>query len=343
MTPGVNVPPRHGAIEVDAVDLGRVADTVRRVSGAEIAGYAPEFFSSLVSAALSREGMLDVQALLDRFQAESGAVDRFLASLWLGTTSLFRDPGVFQAIRRDVAPILRSRRLARIWIAGCSTGEELYGLAIVLRDEGLLDRCRIHATDVNARALESARRGVYPSTALREGIPRYLASGGRGTLCEIYTAEQGMITFDPSLAANVTFARHDLGLDGPPGHFDLVLCRNVLIWFGTAMRDRALDTLRASLVPGGVLVLGRRETPRDSAVGAPFERLAPDASLWRLTSPPGGATDAEPDAIDIAARGARAGAHPPIPAASAGGAASDPMAAPEPGAALTTECHVASR
>jgi hypothetical protein len=117
----------------------------------------------------------------------------------------------------------------------------------------------------------------------------------------------------------------------------------VLIWFGTAMRDRALMTLRESLAPDGVLVLGRRETPLDSTVGAPFERLAPDASLWRLTSPGGGATDAAPDAIDIAARGAGVGARSRIPAAEAGGPASDPVAAPDPGAAPTAELALAPR
>ena len=339
---------RRSAPAIDADELAKVVAAVRRSHGVRIDGYSPEFLLELVAGAISREGVRDVETLVDRIGTESACGGRFLTSLWIGTTSLFRDPTVFRAIRRDVVPTLRVGQFARIWIAGCSTGEEVYSLAIVLRDAGLLEHCRIYATDVNVDALDVARRGTYPSAAIREAIPRYHLSGGRGTLCEIYTAARGRVVFDPALTANVTFAVHDLGADGRFQEFELILCRNVMIWFGQKLRDAALELLRTSLRPGGTLVLGRRESPHDSPVGLPFERVRAGGSLWRLPLPAGrsapsrGVIARGPDATDIAVRGTTERTRRGIFDASARVAASEQGTPPRPGAVRTAESILAS-
>jgi chemotaxis protein methyltransferase CheR len=285
---------RRGGPPVPDEEITRVLDAVRRSRGSLVDGYSTDFVRGVIGSAISREGVEDVRAFVDRLTVDRDCEERFLSSLWIGTTSFFRDPIAFHAIRRELGARLRAGQYPRIWVAGCSTGEEVYSLAIVLRDEGVLDRCRIYATDVNVRALDTARRGVYPSSTIREGTPRYHASGGRGSLCELYTSAGRGVTFDPSLRANVTFAVHDLGSDGRFQEFDLILCRNVLIWFGPKMRDRTLALLRASLKPDGTLVLGRRENPNDASAEPVFERVAGGTPLWRFAPGAGSAAMTAP-------------------------------------------------
>lgn len=204
-----------------------------------------------------------------------------MRALSINVTTMFRDPIFYQVVRTHVVTLLGAHPFVRIWHAGCSTGEEVYSMAILLHEEGLADRCLLYATDMNDSVLARARRGVYPVDALSHFAGNYQAAGGRGIFSTYYTARFGFALLDPSLRANVVFARHNLVHDGPFHEFDLILCRNVLIFFSYALQVRVHDMLHDSLTPGGMLGLGQREALTGFPSEDSYRRLDPRTSLYR--------------------------------------------------------------
>jgi chemotaxis protein methyltransferase CheR len=206
-------------------------------------------------------------------------MERFLLELTVNVSSMFRDPDFFLALRRDVVPLLATYPLIRVWNVGCSTGEEVYSVAILLIEEQLYDRSRIYATDLNGAVLTRAREGIYPLAAMRDYTANYLRGGGRRSFSEYYTAGHGHAIFHPSLRQNIVFSPHNLVSDGPFNQFHLILCRNVLIYFQPPLQGKVHNLLHESLVPLGVLGLGAKESLR----GTPHESdYAPIDARQRL-------------------------------------------------------------
>ena len=206
---------------------------------------------------------------------------RLLRYLTVGVTEMYRDPAFFQALRAEVVPVLRTYPSIRVWVAGCSTGEEVYALAILLREEGLLDRTLLYASDINPHALQAARDGIYPLARLPQFSDSYRAGGGHSSLADYYTAGYDAAVFDRTLTRNVVFADHSLATDEVFAEMHLISCRNVLIYFNRTLQDRALGLFARSLSPRGFLGLGAKETLRFSAHAARFETFAPDAQIYR--------------------------------------------------------------
>jgi len=186
--------------------------------------------------------------------------DDVLPQLTIGVSEMFRDPAFFRAIRENVVPVLKTFPRVTIWCAGCSTGEEVFSLAILLHEEGLLDRATIFATDINPSALRAAREGIYPADEMKENTRNYLASGGRSVFNTYYTADYGFAKMDKSLLKNVVFSEHNLATDGVFAECQLILCRNVLIYFDPILQNRALDLFMGSIHPSGFLGLGSKES-----------------------------------------------------------------------------------
>jgi chemotaxis protein methyltransferase CheR len=195
-------------------------------------------------------------------------------------SGMFRDPGFFLAFRRRVVPILRTYPHVKIWHAGCATGEEVYAMAILLAEESLYERCQIYATDVSARALESAREGVYDQGEVEDFEVRYRASGGRRRFHDYYSAAYGRIALKGALRKNVVFFQHDLVSDFDIGQVHVILCRNVLIYFGSALRDRVLEMFAGALCRGGFLCLGSSERLRSLHTRS-FDDFAPLERIYR--------------------------------------------------------------
>jgi chemotaxis protein methyltransferase CheR len=193
--------------------------------------------------------------------------------LTVNVTSMFRDPGFYRALRESVVPVLRTYPVVRIWHAGCSTGEEVYSLAILLREEGLYPRCRIYATDMNEKVLRQAQAGIVPLGTMRENTRNYIASGGRRPFAQWYTSTPEGAVLDPALRENVVFALHNLATDTSFNEFNLVLCRNVLIYFSRPLQDRVHRLLASSLVRFGFLALGSKETVRFTSEESRYEEL----------------------------------------------------------------------
>jgi chemotaxis protein methyltransferase CheR len=254
--------------ELETIELQLLTEAVFRRYGLDFRNYATASLRRRVTLAMSEEGVKTISALTDRLLHDPPAMERLLLRLSINVTSMFRDPGFFLALREKVVAHLRSYPFVRIWHAGCSTGEEVYSMAILLSEEGLYDRCRIYATDFNEVALQRARDGIVSLDHMQEYSTNYLRAGGHGTLSDYYTANYGHAIFRQGLRKNIVFSQHNLVTDGSFNEFNLILCRNVMIYFNETLQNRVHDLLYASLRRYGVLGLGRKESLR----GTPHER-----------------------------------------------------------------------
>jgi len=213
--------------------------------------------------------------------ADPACMARLLPCLTVSVSSMFRDPAFFLALREHVVPILRTYPFARLWVAGCSTGEEVHSLAILLHEEGLYERCRIYATDVDESALARAKAGIFPLSAMQEYTRNYQKAGGRGAFAEYYTAGHDAVVFRPYLRDNVVFAAHNLAGDASFNEFHGILCRNVMIYFNRSLQDRVHKLLYDSLAPFGYLGLGHCESVRFSPFESVYEAVSLKERLYR--------------------------------------------------------------
>ena len=220
-------------------------------------------------------------ALRERVLSDPAMFPRLLSYLTVQVSDLFRDAAYFRALREQIVPVLRTYPSLKIWIAGCSTGEEVYSFAILLREEELLDRTILYATDISADALRAAEAGIYPVDRMKTFTENHQASGAPGSLSSFYTAKYGSAVFDRSLRKNVVFADHSLATDTVFAEVQLVSCRNVLIYFERALQDRAIGLFGDALCRRGFLGLGAKETLRFSAHEGLFEPFAPKEKWYR--------------------------------------------------------------
>jgi chemotaxis protein methyltransferase CheR len=194
---------------------------------------------------------------------------------------MFRDPTFFRAFREKVVPLLRTYPFVRIWNAGCSTGEETYSLAILLKEEGLYERTRIYATDINDTVLERAREGEFQLEHMRDYTQNYIQAGGTEAFSSYYSADGDTARFAPELREQIVFAQHNLVSDAPFNFFNAIVCRNVMIYFGKSLQDRVHELFYESLDPFGILALGHKESIRFSKYEERYEALDPQEKLYR--------------------------------------------------------------
>jgi chemotaxis protein methyltransferase CheR len=275
----VNAPEPNSTLE--ALEIELFAEAVFRRYGYDFRGYASGCLRRRIRALIRAEGLTTVSGLQEKVLHDPASLERCLPTLLVNVTSLFRDPGLFLAFRQKVVPLLRTYPFVRIWHAGCSTGEEVYSMAILLEEEGLYDRCRIYATDMNAVALQRAREGVFPLGAVKTGADNYTAAGGNGALADYYADFSGNIIFHASLGRNMLFSCHNLTVDQSFNEFNVILCRNVMIYFQKSLRQRVHRLLYDSLAPFGVLGLGSHENLRFTPHEDRYEPLEPRWKLYR--------------------------------------------------------------
>jgi chemotaxis protein methyltransferase CheR len=243
--------------------------------------YAPSSLKRRLRAALVRFGCKTLSQLQDRLLHEAAVFPALLDYLTVQVSEMFRDPPYFKALREMVVPILRTYPSLKVWVAGCSTGEEAWSMAILLREEGLLDRTLIYATDINARSLQMAEAGVYAADRVAGFTENHRRSGARSSLSEHYTAAYGNAVFDKRLMKHIVFSDHSLATDSVFAEMQLVSCRNVLIYFNRALQDRAIGLFREALCRQGFLGIGSKESLRFSDHGIAFAELAPQLRLYQ--------------------------------------------------------------
>ncbi len=247
------------------IELPLLLEAVYRKYHYDFRGYAAASLKRRLTQAMERFGCRTLSQLQDRLLHEPALFPALLDFLTVQVSEMFRDPPYFRALREKVVPLLRTYPSLKIWVAGCSTGEEVYSLAILLREEGLLERSLIYATDINASALERAQAGIYDAARIGGFTDNHRKSGARSSLSDYYTAAYGKAVFDKALKTNIVFADHSLSTDSAFSEVQLVSCRNVLIYFDRVLQDRVLGLFRESLCRKGFLGLGAKESLRFSA------------------------------------------------------------------------------
>jgi chemotaxis protein methyltransferase CheR len=249
--------------EAERIEVELLLEAIHARYGYDLRGYTPEPMQRRVRSVLARTGVLHLGELQHRLLHDAEFFGSVLDNLTVQVSSMFRDPSFYRTLREQVVPILRTYPEIKVWHAGCSSGEEVYAMAILLAEEDLYERTQIYATDISAAALARARDGVYPEAHLAAFESDYAASGGKKSFQSYCRGAYGRIVVSEHLRNNVVFFQHNLVSDYALGEMHLILCRNVLIYFGAALRERVLGTFATGLRRGGFLCLGASEAMPD--------------------------------------------------------------------------------
>jgi chemotaxis protein methyltransferase CheR len=244
----------------ERIEVELLLEAVYRRYAYDFRGYARASLRRRLWRRAHEEGVRTLSGLQERVLHDPDVMERLLRDLSINVTEMFRDPGFFRVAREKIVPILRTYPYVRIWNAGCSTGEETFSLAIVLAEEGLLDRARIYATDMNDDVLARARGGAFPVERMRRYTENYQRAGGTGDFSRYYSVQGERAVFSRSLVDGAVFAQHNLAQDSSFNEFQVVVCRNVLIYFGRPLQERVHALFLDSLTRFGVLALGHKES-----------------------------------------------------------------------------------
>jgi chemotaxis protein methyltransferase CheR len=267
--------------DLEELELQLLLEGVFRRYGFDFRQYAPASLRRRVWRRVYAEGEETISGLLARLLHDPAVMERLLLDLSITVTAMFRDPSFYVAFRERVVPLLRTYPFTRIWVAGCSSGEEVHSLAILLKEEGVYERTRIYATDINEAVLERAREGVFPLEKMKEYTQNYLKAGGKRAFSEYYLAAYDGAQFQRSLTENVVFAQHNLVSDRSFNEFNVIVCRNVMIYFDKQLQNRVYELFYESLARFGVLALGHKESIRFSPHADDYEELDAHEKLYR--------------------------------------------------------------
>lgn len=216
-----------------------------------------------------------------RIKTDAEYFRRFVEEITVNVTDMFRDPFFYKVIREQVIPIIATHPLIRIWHAGCSTGEEVYSMAVLLKEAGVLEKSLLYATDINPGVLETVKKGIFPLRQLKQYSENYILSGGKNDFSKYYTAKYEWAKFDEQLAKKMIISTHNLVSDGSFNEFQLIFCRNVLIYFDKELQDKALRLFDDSLEMLGFLALGAKENLKFTSVAAKYKQLENRERIWR--------------------------------------------------------------
>jgi len=267
--------------QLEALELDLLLRAVQSCYGYDFHDYARASIIRRVKKHLDDVGVGQISDLIPLFLHDSRAFYRFVKSLSVVVTEMFRDPEVFRVLRTEVIPVLKTYPFIKIWHAGCASGQEVYSLAIVLEEEGILDRCQIYATDFNDDALSLARKGIYSGEDSARYEHNYRLAGGKRQQSDYWVSLYDAIKINSRLARRITFANHNLVTDGVFGEMNLVMCRNVLIYFNEQLQNRALSLINDSLCPRGFLCIGRRENLSFSQIRHQLEDVDNALRIYR--------------------------------------------------------------
>jgi chemotaxis protein methyltransferase CheR len=269
------------ADELERLEVELLLEAIHRRYGFDFREYAKASLKRRLWRRMAAERLTSISGLQEKVLHDPACMERLLLDLSINVTAMFRDPSFYAAFRVKAVPILRTYPFSRIWVAGCSTGEEVYSLAIVLHEEGVYDRARIYATDINEAVIEQARVGVFPLEKMQEYTQNYIRSGGTRAFSEYYSAAYDGAQFDRTLIRNVVFAQHNLVSDRSFNEFNAIVCRNVMIYFDRSLQDRVHGLFHESLATFGVLGLGHKETINFTRYADSYEELDASERLYR--------------------------------------------------------------
>jgi chemotaxis protein methyltransferase CheR len=268
--------------EKAGIELDLLLEAIYRLYQHDFRGYARSSMRRSVARAQIALRCATITDLLDRIVHDEGAFTQALRHLTIQVSDLFRDPGFYRRMRETIAPHLATYPSLRVWVAGCGTGEEAYSIAILLHEEGLLARSLIYATDIDKESMAIAQAGAYELFRMGGFAENYHGSGGRATLSDYFVARGACASVVPFLKQRILFCEHSLATDAAFAEMHLISCRNVLIYFDSALRDRAIGLFRESLCPRGFIGLGPNESLAFSRHASSIEILSNDEQIYRV-------------------------------------------------------------
>jgi chemotaxis protein methyltransferase CheR len=263
------------------IEFGLLIEAIYRLYHYDFREYASASLRRRLRAAMIRFECRTLSQLQDRVIHDPAVFRPLLDFLTVQVSEMFRDPGYFRALREQVIPVLRTYPSLKVWVAGCSSGEEAYSLAILLAEEGLLDKTILYATDINPQTLQVAAAGLYDLSRIAGFTANHHKSGARSSLSDYYTAAYGRAVFDKSLKEHIVFSDHSLATDSVFAEMQLVSCRNVLIYFNRKLQDRALGLFRDALCRQGFLGIGAKESLRFSSEADRFTNFVPEERIYQ--------------------------------------------------------------
>jgi chemotaxis protein methyltransferase CheR len=266
---------------LEDIEIDLLLEGIFRQYGFDFRNYARSSLKRRIRNFVRDEHIGSISLLQDRLLHDAAWMDRFVYSLSVNVSAMFRDPNFYIAFRKEVVPLLRTYPFIRIWLAGVSMGEEVYSLAILLQEEGVYDRCRIYATDINEAVLKKAKEGIYPADLMQTYANNYTRAGGKKSFSDYYTDAYESAILKSSLRDNIVFAQHNLATDASFNEFHVILCRNVMIYFNNELQSHVYNLLHESLVTFGVLGLGAKETMKFSPHEYAYEEIDKTARLYR--------------------------------------------------------------
>lgn len=265
---------------IEDIELETLINEVFEQYGFDFGSYSKASLKRRVDRLYQMDGFTHFREFLYQIRTDEQYYKRMIEEITVNVTEMFRDPAFYAVLRKEIIPLLAPKPFIRVWHAGCSTGEEVFSMAILLKEAGLLQKSLLYATDINASVLETAKKGVFPLRMMKQYSENYMASGGAEDFSSYYSANFNIVKFDSDLSEKMVFSQHNLVSDNSFNEFDLILCRNVLIYFDTNLQSRAIKLFDDSLSVLGYLALGSKETVKYSSGNSKFQQLRKE-KIWK--------------------------------------------------------------
>ncbi|MFJ7640452.1 CheR family methyltransferase [Peribacillus sp. NPDC097264] len=267
--------------ERENIEIELLLQAVYSVSGFDFRKYMRSSIQRRVENRMRLEHIRRASGMIEKVLYEKGFVEKLLNDFSINVTEMFRDPDFFKAFRTNLVPLLKELPEIRIWHAGCSTGEEAFSMAIMLKEEGLYDKAKIYATDMNETVIEHAQKGILPLNRMQSYTKNYLQAGGKREFSEYYTTDYQNAYLDPNLLKNVVFFQHNLVTDGSFNEFHIIMCRNVMIYFTGELQTYVNQLFYDSLCKDGFLAVGSKESIRTSSFSEVYKDFDAREKIYR--------------------------------------------------------------
>ena len=266
---------------IENIEVELLLDAILKQYGYDFRNYSAASRKRRIKNFLSNTKYSKISELIVHLLYDTTFLEKFIFNFSVTVTEMFRDPSVYKTIRKIVIPLLKTYPFVKIWHAGCASGEEVYSMAILLKEEGIYDKCQIYATDMNDSILKQAKEGIYSIKSLKEYTYNYQKAGGANSFSEFYYSKYDSIIINNELKKNITFANHNLVTDSLFGEMHFIVCRNVLIYFNNILQDRVLKLFNDSLILDGFLCLGKKESLNFSTISDNYQKIADKEKVYQ--------------------------------------------------------------
>ena len=271
-------------IELGDQDVEVILNDLIDHYGYDFTNYSRASLKRRIMRLISHDRFVSFAEFRYRIRQDQEYFNRFVEQITVNVTEMFRDVTFYKTLREEILPVLATHPIIRVWHAGCSTGEEVYSMAILLHEANLLQKSLLYATDINPTVLEKVRDGIFPLSQMKQYSENYILSGGKKDFSSYYTAQYDLAKFNDHLGKRIVLATHNLVSDGSFNEFQIILCRNVMIYFDKPLQDRALHLFYDSLEMLGFLALGSKETLKFTDIHKKFTQVENKEKIWRKTS-----------------------------------------------------------